>query len=119
MHGFEIVLLWLICVIEIISGPEDQVAIPEEIVYFSCHARGTSVSWYVNGHTPVPQEEYRNRGFEFFYEDLNNGEMNNTAIVVAHPAYNNSIITCTSRIFGQPDANQDGQLFIAGNTAKQ
>ena len=71
----------------ILSGPHNQTVAQGEIIFFNCHAQGTSVVWHVNGSIPYPQSAYEARGFNFTYVTVTPysrdwlGEENNTVAV--------------------------------------
>ena len=95
----------------ILSGPHDQSVAQGDIVYFNCHAQGTSVTWHVNGSVPYPQNTFEARGFHFTYITIipysqdQLGEKNNTITVVAQPAINNTRIKCIA--YGQAHGPND------------
>ena len=99
--------------IAIFSGPDDQVVAPGDLVYFHCHARGTSVKWHINGTIASPKREYEQMGFRFIDRQLPNGEHNNTIVVTASKPINNTQIECTVREFVGVIA-EAGTLIIAG-----
>lgn len=95
----------------IFSGPRNQTVAPREIVYFNCHAEGTSILWLVNGSVPYPQRDYEAIGFNFTYVEIvphshdQLGEENNTIAVLSHPSINNTHIKC--RVQGQAHGTHD------------
>ena len=103
------------------SGPHNQVVAPGDIVYFRCHARGSSVSciWHINDTVSSPRRHYNEKGFQFTDQQLSTGECNDTLMVTAHQFNNNTRIKCIARVYGQQDAIEVGNLLIAGNNSTE
>ena len=94
----------------ILSGPNNQTIAQGEIAYFNCHARGSSVAWYINGSLAGPwSDEFREFSFTYVilvpHSRSQLGEENNTIHVVAQPPVNNTRIKCKAQ--GQAHDTQD------------
>lgn len=105
---------------EILSGPEDQVVAPGDLVYFSCHTWGINFQWYINGSIVFTgdRENYEAQGFEFIDVTLSltDNESNNTIIVTAYQFNNNTNIKCVVTRQGRLDDVRNGTLIIASET---
>ena len=102
----------------ILSGPEDHVVAPGDLVYFNCHVRGINFLWYINGNIVyiAQRMDYRPRGFEFIDVSITDNEYNNTIIVRAYQFNNNTNIKCVVTRQGQPGDVRNGTLIIASET---
>lgn len=103
------------------TGPQNQIVAPGDIVTFNCHARGNNVYWYINGHYGDPEVYNEARGFTFTMNEIPRShneleEHNNTITVEARQSNNNTLIVCTASGFthGQQDY-REGYLIIAGS----